>query len=66
MRITKLLPSTKIQGRWLCCLEDDSILRVGENKVVAFGLYSGMERTSDRRTASSSSRRRSSVSSMPE
>lgn len=61
MRITKLLPSTKIQGRWLCCLEDDSILRVGENEVVAFGLYSGMELTEDLRRELEEAVRRSDV-----
>ena len=61
MRITKLLPSTKIQGRWLCYLEDDSILRVGENEVVAFGLYSGMELTEDLRRELEEAVRRSDV-----
>ena len=61
MRITKLLPSTKIQGRWLCCLEDDSILRVGENEVVAFGLHSGMELTEDLRRELEEAVRRSDV-----
>lgn len=43
MRIEKLAPSTKVQGRWLCHLDDGSILRVGEGEVVSFALYSGME-----------------------
>lgn len=43
MRISKLAPSTKVQGRWLCHLEDESILRVTEGEVVSFGLYTGME-----------------------
>ncbi len=43
MRIDKLAPSTKVKGRWLCHLEDGSILRVGENELADFGLYSGME-----------------------
>ena len=43
MRITKLLPSQRIQGRWLCHLEDGTILRVTENEIAAFGLYSGLD-----------------------
>ena len=49
MRITKLLPSARIQGRWLCHLEDGTILRVTENEVACFGLYSGMELTEELR-----------------
>ena len=45
MRISKLAPSTHIQGRWLCHLEDGTILRVTENEVVAFGLCTGLELT---------------------
>ena len=47
MRIAKLLPSQRIQGRWLCHLEDGTILRVTENEVACFGLYSGMELTEE-------------------
>ncbi|BDF69990.1 hypothetical protein CE91St41_27830 [Oscillospiraceae bacterium] len=43
MRISKLSPSTKVKGRWLVCLEDGSMLRVGENQVADFSLYAGME-----------------------
>lgn len=43
MRISKLSPSTKVRGRWLVCLEDGSMLRVGENQVADFSLYAGME-----------------------
>ena len=43
MRLTKLEPSQRVKGRWLVFLEDGSLLRVGENEVVSFGLYSGME-----------------------
>lgn len=49
MRITKLLPSQRIQGRWLCYLEDGTILRVTENEVACFGLYSGIELTEELR-----------------
>lgn len=43
MRISKLQPSQHVKGRWLAFLEDNSILRLGENEVVSFGLYAGME-----------------------
>ena len=43
MRISKLSPSTKVKGRWLVCLEDGSMLRVGENQVADFSLCAGME-----------------------
>lgn len=51
MRITKLAPSTKVKGRWLCYLEDGSILRVTEREVADFALYSGMELSGDVRDA---------------
>lgn len=43
MKITKLEPSQRVKGRWLCHMEDGSLLRVTENEVVAFGLYAGVE-----------------------
>ena len=43
MRLTKLSPSQKIQGRWLAQLEDGTLLSLGEGEVAAFGLYTGME-----------------------
>lgn len=43
MRITKLSPSQRKQGRWLVQLENGDLLRVTENEVVAFALYTGME-----------------------
>ncbi len=43
MRVSKLAPSAKVQGRWLCHMEDETILRVTEGEVVSFGLYTGME-----------------------
>ena len=43
MKITKLEPSQHVKERWLVWLEDGSLIRVSENEVVAFGLYSGME-----------------------
>lgn len=63
MKITKLEPSQHIKERWLCYLEDGSILRVTENEVVAFGLYAGMElspaRLEELRQAAGESRVRS-------
>lgn len=47
MRITKVAPSTKVQGRWLCHLEDGTILRVGENEILNFCLYAGLELSDD-------------------
>ena len=43
MTIVKLEPSQHVAERWLCWLEDGSLIRVTENEVVAFALYSGME-----------------------
>lgn len=43
LKISKLEPSRRRQGRWLAHLEDGSILRVGESEVVSFSLYTGME-----------------------
>lgn len=48
MRISKLAPSQRVQGRWLCHLEDGTILRVGENEVALFGLCSGLELTAEK------------------
>lgn len=43
MQILKLTPSERVRGRWLCHLADGTILRIGENEVLSFGLYTGME-----------------------
>lgn len=43
MIIRELKPSQRVQGRWLAVLDDGSILRLGENEVIGFGLYSGRE-----------------------
>jgi len=43
MRIAKLTPSRRKQGRWLVQLENGELLRVGEGEVISFSLYSGME-----------------------
>ena len=42
MKIVKLEPSKHVAERWLCWLEDGSCIRVTENEVVSFALYSGM------------------------
>lgn len=43
MRLIKLAPSQRVEGRWLVQLESGELLRVGENEVVSFALYSGKE-----------------------
>lgn len=43
MQIVKLEPSKHVKERWLIWLEDGSFLRVTENEVVSFALYTGME-----------------------
>ena len=48
MKIMKLEPSQRVKDRWLCHLEDGSILRVTENEVVSFALYSGMDLSPER------------------
>lgn len=45
MKIMKLEPSQRKQGRWLVWLEDGCLLRVGEGDVVSLGLYTGKELT---------------------
>ena len=45
MVIQDLKPSKRVPGRWLACLEDGSILRLGEAQVADFALYAGMELT---------------------
>ena len=47
MRIADLRPSDKVPGRWLCFLDDGSLLRLGEGEVVRFGLYAGLELEDD-------------------
>ena len=48
MKLIKLAPSQRVKGRWLLYLEDGSLLRVGENEVLGFGLYAGMDLTGER------------------
>jgi len=47
MKICKLAPSEHKRGRWLVHLEDGGLLRVGENEVASFGLYTEMELTEE-------------------
>ena len=51
MKIANLTPSLRVRGRWLCVLEDGTILRITENEVVAFGLCSGLELTEEQMEA---------------
>ena len=46
MRIRKLAPSGRVEGRWLCHLEDGTILRLGESEVV--GLRPGHRQGAER------------------
>ena len=48
MKIANLTPSLRVRGRWLCVLEDGTILRITENEVAAFGLFSGAELSRER------------------
>ena len=43
MKIIKLAPSKRAEGRWLVWLEDGGLLRVSGDEVAAFGLYAGLE-----------------------
>lgn len=47
MKITKLSPSKHKKGRWLIGLENGELLRVGEQEMISFSLYAGMEMTND-------------------
>ena len=49
MRISKLAPSQRVAGRWLCHLEDGTILRITENEIVAF--WTVLRSGADRRAA---------------
>ena len=48
MKIANLTPSLRVRGRWLCVLEDGTILRITENEVAAFDLFSGAELSRER------------------
>lgn len=51
MVIQELKPSQRVQGRWLAMLEDGSILRVGQQEIADFALYSGRELTEEEAAA---------------
>ena len=47
MRIDRLSPSQRVEGRWLVYLEDGELLRVGQNQIADFALYAGRELTAE-------------------
>ena len=59
MKIVQLKPSQRVQGRWLAQLEDGTLLRVGENEVLNFSLYSGKELTEEELRAITQAARKS-------
>lgn len=61
MRITKLEPSKHKKGRFLVHLENGDLLRVGEDELVRFSLYSGMDLDDDTRAALEASARTGSL-----
>lgn len=48
MQITKLEPSKRKKGRWLVWLENEELIRVGEDEMISFSLYAGMELDEER------------------
>lgn len=59
MRISKLEPSKHKKGRWLVRLDNGELLRVGENEMLSFSLYAGMELDVESLTALRQSAQRS-------
>lgn len=51
MKIVKLEPSQRRQGRWLVWLEDGSLVRLGEGEVASLSLYAGKELGGEEREA---------------
>ncbi len=43
MKILELKPSTKVKGRFLVKLNDDTLLRISQQEILDYGLYEGME-----------------------
>ncbi len=43
MKIATLVPSQKVQGRWLLTFEDGTKLKLTDREMVDFSLYQGME-----------------------
>ena len=65
MVIQELKPSQRVQGRWLAMLEDGSILRVGQQEIADFALYSGRELTEEETEAFPSNVSPSTLNSRP-
>ena len=47
MRINRLSPSQRVEGRWLVYLENGELLRVGQNQIADFALYTGRDLTGE-------------------
>ncbi len=43
MRIESLVPSQKVQGRWLLTFEDGTKLKITDGEMVDFALYAGLD-----------------------
>ena len=43
MKISTLLPSQKVKGRWLLTFEDGSKLKISDREMVDFSLYAGLD-----------------------
>ena len=61
MVIRELKPSQRVEGRWLAILEDNTILRLGEDQVIDFALYAGKELNEEESAALQESARRSAL-----
>lgn len=59
MIVRELKPSQRVQGRWLVQLDSGELLRIGENEVIGFSLYTGRELTGEEVEALQASARRS-------
>ena len=51
MKLIKVVPSHRVQGRWLVHLEGEELLRVEEGTVVELGLRPGLELTEEQEAA---------------
>ena len=43
MRIKEIRPSQRVKGRFLVCLDNEDIIRVGEGEMISFALHAGLE-----------------------
>lgn len=59
MVVRELKPSQHVTGRWLVQLDSGELLRVGENEVITFALYTGKELSGEEAEALQASARRS-------